>query len=172
MTIIICDSSLLILLSKLEMLDLLIEAFDNVIIPQAVYSEAVTLGKILKKMDAFLIEKQVKDKKINLKQIKDIAEKENLIKNFNIHDGEAEAIVLYIEEKADLLGTDDYKTLKVCKILEIKYFTTLLFIIRCFSNNKLSKDSTLLKFENLKEIGWYKENNIIDYMNKIEKEEV
>ncbi len=172
MTIIICDSSLLILLSKLEMLDLLIEAFDNVIIPQAVYSESVTLGKILKKMDAFLIEKQVKDKKINLKQIKDIAEKENLIKNFNIHDGEAEAIVLYIEEKADLLGTDDYKTLKVCKILEIKYFTTLLFIIRCFSNNKLSKDSTFLKFENLKEIGWYKENIIIDYMNKIEKEEV
>lgn len=172
MTIIICDSSLLILLSKLEMLDLLIEAFDNVIIPQAVYSEAVTLGKILKKMDAFLIEKQVKEKKINLKQIKDKAEKENLIKNFNLHDGEAEAIVLYIEEKADLLGTDDYKTLKVCKILEIKYFTTLLFIIRCFSNKKLSKESTLLKFENLKEIGWYKENIIIDFMNKIEKEEV
>lgn len=172
MTIIICDSSLLILLSKLEMLDLLIEAFGDVIIPQAIYSESVTLGKILKKMDAFLIEKQVKDKKINLKQIKDIAEKENLIENFNIHDGEAEAIVLYIEEKADLLGTDDYKTLKVCKILEIKYFTTPMFIIRCFFNKKLSKDSTLLKFENLKEIGWYKENIIIDFMNKIEKEEV
>jgi len=172
MTIIICDSSLLILLSKLEMLDLLIEAFENVIIPQAVFSESVTLGKILKKMDAFLIEKQIKDRKINLKQIRDIAERENLIKNFNIHDGEAEAIVLYIEEKADLLGTDDYRTLKVCKILEIKYFTTPLFIIRCFFNKMLSKDSTMLKFENLKEIGWYKENIIIDFMNKIEKEEV
>jgi len=47
-----------------------------------------------------------------------------------------------------------------------------MFIIRCFFNKKLSKDSTLLKFENLKEIGWYKENIIIDFMNKIEKEEV
>ena len=37
MVIIICDSSILILISKLEMLDLLIEAFEQILIPKAVY---------------------------------------------------------------------------------------------------------------------------------------
>jgi len=63
MTIVICDSSLLILISKLELLDLMIEAFKNVLIPQAVFIEAVEQGKKLKKMDAFLIEKTLKMEK-------------------------------------------------------------------------------------------------------------
>ena len=164
---IICDSSILILLSKLEMLDLLIEAFDDIIIPQAVYHESVVLGKMLKKMDALLIEKKIKDGKIKVEEINDLTEKENIITNFNIHEGESEAIVLYLEKNADLFGTDDFKTLKVCKVFNIKYFTTPLFIVRCYLNNKLTKDISILKFEKLLKIGWYKEETILEFKNKI-----
>ena len=54
MTIVICDSSLLILVSKLEIIDLLVEVFGQVIIPPFVYLESVEHGKKLKKMDRIM----------------------------------------------------------------------------------------------------------------------
>lgn len=172
MTCIVCDSSLLILISKLEMLELLIGAFNKIIIPQAVFEESVIQGKRLKKLDSFLIEQKVKEEKIFKENIKDFAEKENLIKNFNLHEGESEAIILYLERTADLLGTDDYRSLTVCKILNVKYFTTPLFITRCYFNKKVPYNLALTKLEKLQEFGWYKEELILEFKNKIKKKEV
>ena len=97
MTLVVCDSSFLILISKLEMIDLLVEAFENILIPQAVYIESVEQGRKLRKMDAFLIEKRIKDGKIIVEDNKDIKENKIIIKNFNMHEGESEALVLYSE---------------------------------------------------------------------------
>lgn len=169
MVIIICDSSILILISKLEMLDLLIDAFEEILIPKAVFIESVDQGKKLKKMDAFLIEKKINEGKIIIENIKNLAEKEKFMNDFNLHEGEAEALILYSEKNAELFGTDDYKTLKVCKILDIKYFTTPLFIIRCYVIEKLSKKMAMLKFEKLEEFGWYNEENMIEFKNQINK---
>ena len=169
MVIIICDSSILILISKLEMLDLLIDAFEEILIPKAVFIESVDQGKKLKKMDAFLIEKKINEGKIIIENIKNLAEKEKFMNDFNLHEGEAEALILYSERNAELFGTDDYRTLKVCKILDIKYFTTPLFIIRCYVIEKLSKNMAMLKFEKLEEFGWYNEENMIEFKNQINK---
>jgi len=171
MVIVICDSSFLILISKLEMLDLLIEAFEEIIIPQAVYIESVEQGKAFKKMDAFLIEERIKKRKIIVSDIEDLSEKDRLIKDFGIHEGEAEAILIYLEKRANLLGTDDYKTVKVCKILDIKVFTTPSFIMRNFLKDTISREIALLKIEQLLEFGWYKEDLIMDFKNKIKSRE-
>ncbi len=168
MPIVVCDSSILILISKLEMLDLLIDVFGTIYIPRAVYIESVERGKKLKKIDAFSIENKIKEGKIVFEELKNFNEKENLSNNFNIHDGEAEALAFYLEKKADLFGTDDFRTLKTCKILNIRYFTTPIFLIRCYEKKKISKEKILLKFEKLKEFGWYKEDLIIDLKNRIE----
>jgi predicted nucleic acid-binding protein len=169
MVIIICDSSMLILISKLEMLDLLIEAFEEILIPKAVYIESVEQGKRLKKMDAYLIEKRINEGEIIVENVKNLAEKEKFMNDFNIHEGESEALILYSEKNADLFGTDDYRTLKVCKVLKIKYFTTPSFIIRCFAMKKLSKNIVMLKFEKLEEFGWYNEENMIEFKKQINK---
>jgi len=169
MTTVICDSSILILISKLEILDLLIAVFKKILIPKAVYIESVEQGKKLKKIDAFLIEKRISEEKIIIENIKNVTEKEIFMEDFNLHEGEVEAIILYSEKKADLFGTDDYRTLKVCKILNIKYFTTPLFIIRCFEMKKLSKNVALLKLDKLEEFGWYNEENMIEFKNQIDK---
>jgi len=169
MVIIICDSSILILISKLEMLDLLIDVFEEILIPKAVFIESVEQGKKLKKMDAFLIEKKINEGKIIIENIKNLTEKEKFMNDFNLHEGEAEALILYSERNAELFGTDDYRTLKVCKILDIKYFTTPLFIIRCYVIEKLSKKMAMLKFEKLEEFGWYNEENMIEFKNQINK---
>ncbi|MGQ4875896.1 MAG: hypothetical protein ACP6IY_17665 [Promethearchaeia archaeon] len=168
MTLVICDSSFLIIISKLELLDFLIELFNEIIIPYAVFFEAVKQGKRFKKIDALLIEKRIDDKEIIVEKIKNLSEKEKLMKDFNIHEGEAEAIILYLEKNADLIGTDDYRTLKTCKILKIKYFTSILFIFHCFKNKKLSKERALLKMDKLYDFGWYKKEIIIHFKNKIE----
>jgi predicted nucleic acid-binding protein len=166
MAIVICDSSFLILISKIEMLDLLIESFEKIIIPQAVYFESVEQGKLFKKMDAFLIEERIKKRKIIVSNIEDIIKKDRLIKDLGIHEGEAEAILMYLEKGADLLATDDYKTIKVCKILDIKYFTNISFIMRSFLKKVISKEIALLKIERLQDFGWYKEDIIMDLKNK------
>ena len=170
-TLVIADSSNLILISKLELLDIFLEIYNEIIIPQAVYKESVEQGKEIKKIDAFFIEKRIREGKINVEKIKNIAGKNELIDNFNLHEGEAEAIILFFEKKADLLGTDDYRTIKTCKILKIRYYTTLSFIYLCFKDGKLSKEIVLLKLENLETIGWYKRNLILYFKEKIKKEE-
>jgi len=171
MTIVICDSSLLILVSKLEIIDLLLDVFERIIIPHSVYIESVEHGKKLKKLDAFLIEKRIEEGKIVMDNIKNISDKSKFIKDFNLHEGESEAIVLYLEKSADLLGTDDYRTIKVCKILNITYFTTLSFIHYCYKQNLLSEEKTLLKYDKLNIIGWYKEELISYFKNKIQHSE-
>lgn len=172
MAIVICDSSSLILISKLEILDLLIEVFKEILIPKAVHKESVEQGKKLKKLDAFLIERRINEGKIIVENVKNLAEKEKFMEDFNLHEGEAEALILYSEKNADLFVTDDYRTVKVCKVLDIKYFTTPLFIIRCFEMKKLSKDNAILKFGKLEEFGWYNEENMIEFKNQIDKLEV
>jgi predicted nucleic acid-binding protein len=167
MPFVVCDSSFLILISKLEMIDLLFELFDRIEIPQAVYIESVKAGKKLKKLDAFMIEERVKDKKIIVETIKKHENKKDIMNDFNIHEGEAETILLYLQKSADLLATDDYRTLKICRILNIKYVTTPLFIILCHLKEKISKEKSFLKFNKLQELGWYKEEIIIEFKNKL-----
>jgi len=118
-----------------------------------------------------LIEERIKKRKIIVSDIEDLSEKDRLIKDFGIQEGEAEAILIYLEKRAILLGTDDYKTVKVCKILDIKYFTTPTFIMRNFLKANISREIALLKIEQLLEFGWYKEDIIMDFKNKIKNNE-
>lgn len=162
MTIVISDASMLILVSKLDILDTMLETFGSIIIPEGVRVEVVDRGKEGKKMDALLVEKRIGDGKIIVKRITKDDGKNKLMDDFNIHSGEAEAILLYIEENADLLGTDDYQTLKTCKVLNIRYFTTPIFLLQSHTNRKIEKAFTLRKIDRLAKIGWYKDE-IIDY---------
>ncbi len=125
-----------------------------------------------KKWNAFFIEKRIIDQNIIVEKIKDLTEKEKLMRNFNLHEGESETLILYLEKKADILGTDDYKTLKVCKIFNITYLTTPLFIFLCYSKKKLSKIRSILKFEELQKFGWYKKDLTSEFIDRIENSEV
>jgi predicted nucleic acid-binding protein len=171
MKIVISDASLLILVSKLDILDTLLESFGSIIIPEGIRVEVVDRGKEGKKMDALLVEKRIGDGKILMKKISNDEKKNKLMNDFNIHSGEAEAILLYIEEKADLLGTDDYQTLKTCKVLNIHYFTTPLFLLQSLTNKKIEKTFALRKIDRLAKLGWYKDEIIEYFTNAIKKVE-
>lgn len=170
MTLVICDSSSLILIAKIESLDMFIDIFEEILIPEAVFFEVVTKGKEYKKLDAFLVEKRIEEGKIKVVKIDNLSEKAKIMNNFNIHEGEAEALIIYLEKKADLLSTDDNKTIRVCKILKIRYFTTLSFIFLLYNKKRISKEKSLLKINTLEKIGWYKKEVINYFIEKIEIE--
>ena len=106
--IIISDASTLILLQKIDLLGKLTKNFEF-IIPEEVYREAVIIGKEKKFSDSYQIENVIKQNLIKVKKIKNIGSVNKIINEFGTAEGETEAIVLFLELKADILATDDHK---------------------------------------------------------------
>lgn len=103
---VVSNSSPLIHLAKIKKLDLLKEIFGKIFIPKAVYDECVVAS--------FKEANEIKKSEwIIVKKIKN----EDLKKALSIYldDGEAEAITLAIEEKADLILLDDYDAREVAR---------------------------------------------------------
>jgi len=103
---VVSNSSPLIHLAKIKKLDLLKEIFGKIFIPKAVYDECV--------VESFKEANEIKKSEwIIVKKIKN----DDLKKALSIYldDGEAEAITLAIEEKADLILLDDYDAREVAR---------------------------------------------------------
>ena len=172
MTVVITDSTILIIFSKTDLLDILFDFYGKILILVEVYNEVVVRGKITNKEDAFYIEDRIMKELIQIIDIKDFTYSANIQKDFNIHKGEAECIVLFFESSGNLLGTDDKKTLNVCKIFQIPFFSTISFLLLCVSKRKLSKSQASLKLDKLLQIGWYNKSIIESIKEKITNIEV
>lgn len=146
MKIVISDSSSLILLSKINLIETLLDYFE-IIIPSIVYQE-ILKGKQKNHLDAFEIEQLVKNKKIkinnpNQKTI-------NLLKNnYNLDVGELHAISL-AKEKNTSIFIDDKKGIFVCKLLNIETYTVInilkiLYITKIINKLKLKTSIEILK---------------------------
>ena len=101
--IIVSDTSPITNLAAIGQLDLLRQLYSRVIIPEAVYNEMVDINKIVPgavevKTLSWIQTQTV----INSLQVTEIQEN-----NQSIHLGEAEAIILSLEIKADLLLMDE-----------------------------------------------------------------
>ena len=172
MTIVITDSTILILLVKIDLFDSLIEKFHDVVIPAEVFEEIVISGRKAKKEDAFFIEQRVKKNIIQVKNVEDIKKRDKIMDDFGLHKGEAECITLFFEISADILGSDDKKTITVCKILQIPFFSVVSFILLKVREKSLTKSRALMKLDKLTKIGWYKSTFLDGIREKINKMEV
>ena len=110
---VVSNSSPLIHLAKIGKLDLLRSFFSEVFVPEAVYKECVVEGK--GKDDATKISEA---RWIRVRKIKDEKLKRALM--VELDEGEAEAIVLALEESADLLLLDDYEARRIARSLGLK----------------------------------------------------
>ncbi|MEK6907183.1 MAG: hypothetical protein AABW45_01525 [Nanoarchaeota archaeon] len=161
MGIIVFDSSTLILLAKINLLKKVYLYYDKIIIPEHVFKETIEKGKTENKEDAYLIEKEIKDKKINILKIKNKNILDEILKNFKCNLGEAEAISLAIDKKSTLF-TDDSEAMKICKVYDIEFITALAFLIKLVQDNKVDKEDALIKFQRLAKLGYYSKE-ILDY---------
>ncbi len=99
---VVCNSSPLIHLARIGELELLRDLFEEVLVPEAVYRECVIEGR--ERDDARKIQSA---SWIRIAGIKNIELKKAL--NISLDEGESEAIVLALQEKADLILLENYE---------------------------------------------------------------
>lgn len=79
--------------------------------------------------------------------------------------GETEAIVLFLQENADILAIDDHKAINVCKIYQIPFITALTFVVAALDARIIMKDEAKEMVRNLGIYGRYKDELIYKALN-------
>jgi predicted nucleic acid-binding protein len=159
---IVFDSSTLILLAKVELLDTFIREYkEKIMIPKAVEEEAT----IKETFDGLLIKKRIEEKRIEIKNV-DKEKVENIKKDFKLGKGEAEAIILTEQQKC-LLATDDRNAILACKIKNIQFTTAIDFVVRASEKKKIGKEEAKRKIDQLEKLGRYKKEIIDGAREKI-----
>lgn len=165
---IVFDTSTLILLSKAELLELFVSDFKGkVIIPEKVREE-VLFGS---KEEVPLFVKLVNEKKIHVSKVKNSKAVIKLTEDFNIDEGEAEALMLAIQEKATMVATDDGNAIKACKLLKLDFTAAIAFLIRAFEKKLIDPGDALSTLEKLILVGRYGRKMIEDATKRIKKGE-
>jgi len=162
---VIFDSSTIILLSKIDMLEMFISHYPGkVFIPEKVKAEVCREGR----EETPLIVKLIEDKKIRVSKVMNSALTRKLMDDFTIDAGEAEVLILALQEKALLIATDDKNTIRACKMLKIDFTTAIAILIRAFEKKFVDKEDALMKLQRLVAVARYKQTIIEDAKKQIE----
>lgn len=154
---IIFDASTLILLAKIDVLDLFISDYSGqVFIPEKVREEVLMKSSAETAQIAGLIG----DGKIGVSRADGKKPLQKLMDDFNIDSGEAEAILLALHKTAAFVATDDRNAIRACKFLKLDFITAISILIRAVEKRLLSKNEAVLKLEKLESIGRYKKSII------------
>ncbi len=145
---------ILIHLAKAGLLEDSCDYFSHVAIPEAVFLETVKVGKEKGFPDAVVIEQQISSGNLKIIKIK----QQELIKKanqFNIFDGEAEAVALYWQEKATLLATDDENVRNKKEMLKISVVGTPAIIMEMFRSKRIDASDVHQAILVLKKNAWF-----------------
>jgi len=123
------DSCSLIFVSKLDLWDIVIEIFESIGILTAVYDEVVKKGKIRGKPDAFIIEKKIKEKVIQI-----IPPPDKMI-DFHLGKGETQTIIEALDERVQAL-IDDKKALLIGTKLGVQVFNLPIIFLKAYISKK------------------------------------
>lgn len=161
---IISDSSTLILLAKISILNTFLEK-NKLIIPRGVYKESVVKGLEKGEADSYIINEEIGKGKIEIRDINEKKVKE-VKKLFGITKGENEVISLALEKKPKLILTDDRKCINVCNALGLETSISADVVVALYKKGRIDKDKALDSLNKLKEFGWFK-REIIEERIKI-----
>lgn len=163
---IVFDASTLILISKIELLDVLLA---NVNLPVAIPGEVARECCGSKKaLDAVMIQKALDELRIKTIVVKNRRLVAKLQADFSLGKGEAEAIALAVDNKAQLLGIDDKNGINACKLLGLTFTTAVGILIRSREKGLLEGPEALEKLARLAKYGRYKDSIIADTRLKLE----
>lgn len=160
------DASTLILIAKAELLDLFLADIElEAAIPIEVEKECCGVKKSL---DALLIQKALDELRLKVIAVKNRKLVVKLQGDFCLGRGEAEAIVLALAEKAQVLGIDDKNGINACKLLGIVFTTAIGILVRSREKGLLTGSEALTKLTTLAKHGRYKESILEDARRKLE----
>jgi predicted nucleic acid-binding protein len=162
---IVFDASTLILITKIEVLDLFLAGSQlAVAIPIEVEKECCA-GRTL---DALMIQRALKASKIKTLEVRNKKPLAKLRADFALGGGEAEAIALALEKRATLIGIDDKNGISACKLLGIPFTTAIGILIRACEKKLLSLPEAQAKLAVLGIYGRYKQSILEDARQKLE----
>ena len=146
---IVCNSTVLIYLSKIDKLWILKELFKTASIPEGVKREVVDQGKIKNCVDALEIEKSINPGWIKVEDIT----VDLILEDIGIDKGEAEAISLAHKKKV-LILLDQTHARNAAKLLGLKPRGTIYVLLLALKKRLLDYDSYLLCLLDLVEMGF------------------
>lgn len=163
-SMIIFDASTLILLIKIDLLELFISDFNGrIAIPRKVKNEVCVEGK----EETPQLQNLIKEGTIEVQTAKSPKQKRKLMFDFNIDEGEAEALLLALQKEAELIATDDRNAIRASKLLKIDFVTAIGFLIRAAEKKLINEDEALFKLEKLRSISRYSLPIIENAKNRI-----
>lgn len=151
---VVFDASALILIAKIGLLKELSQELD-IHATETVYEETTRAETY----DAKVIQQRSENNRFTREKVpKESTEK--ILDKFNLDKGEATTIALQRKINADIIATDDKQAINACKILEIKFTTSLKLLERAHEKEILSQEKALTKLNELDKHGWYKNTQI------------
>lgn len=124
-----------------------------------VYLETVEKGKEKGLLDAYLIEKNVNNGKIQIIIVKE-KYKKDIEKLYGITKGENETICLSLQKNAKLILSDDKKCINTCKTLGFKFAISADVVVALYTKKRITKDKAIEALNKLENIGWLKKEII------------
>jgi uncharacterized protein len=163
---IVLDASTLILIAKAELLNLFLA---NVTVPVAIPGEVERECCGSKKaLDAVIIQRTLDESRIKTIVVKNRRIVAKLQADFSLGRGEAEAVALALNEKAQVIGIDDKNGINACKLLGVTFTTAVGILIRSQEKGLLKESEALEKLASLAQHGRYKDSIIEDARRKLE----
>ena len=156
---VVLDASTLILLAKIDLLQVLAERTD-ILISQEVKREALIKPELY---DAQLIARMLDDGRIKASAEITPGSSRPIENQFRIAAGEATAL-LFAKKKAAALGIDDRSGIKAAKILGVSFFTAIQVIQELHAKGRIDEKTALVKLEGLRKFGRY-DDRTVDEVN-------
>ena len=164
---IVFDSSTLILLAKIEMLELFISNYKGrLLIPEMVRAEVCIKGM----EETPLITRLIAENKIEVVKIGHGGTVKKLMEDFNIQAGEAEALLLSAQEGAAAIATDDRNAIRASKFLKLEFITAITVLIRAVEKGLIDRNIAVIKLKKLQSVGRYSKAIIDDAMRQIKED--
>ena len=163
---IVFDASTLILLTKVDLLDLLLENYPaEAVVPQAVKAECMIPPS---RPDAIHIQERIRERRISVDRVQDAAVVHRLVADFHLGLGEAEVVALAMEKQGPLVATDDRNAIRACKLLRLKFTTAIGILIHMREKGVLHADAARRSLERLAILGRYRRAIFDDARRRLE----
>lgn len=161
MYMLVSNTSTLVLLAKIGLLERFFDTVAPITIPSQVrieysFDEASYYAKLL--------EKAVLEKKIIVKEVRE-SELKIILHNFRLDSGEAAVYVLYKKGGYTAILTDDGELIKLCKLENIPFLCSLAIVVRLYEKRLITKEEAMEKLEKLNTVGRYSKE-IYEYFKK------
>lgn len=163
---IVFDASTLILIAKVDLLDLLLgPAGLPIAIPREVERECCGQKR---SMDSLMIQRALDESRIIVVTVRSRGLVRKVQMDFGLGPGESEAIALALNENAQVLGIDDKNGINAAKLLGIPFTTAVGILVRSTEKGLLEVSDAVAKLAMLAKYGRYKESIIEDARRKLE----